>query len=75
MNLKSFREDKLKIKSVAEFAKLLEVDPEKLTEWESDPNICPFQIVQKIMEKIDIFPNILDIKRFYDRLFPSGKFF
>lgn len=54
MNLKSFREDKLKIKSVAEFAKLLEVDPEKLTEWESDPNICPFQIVQKIMEKTGV---------------------
>lgn len=38
MNLKSFREDKLKIKTQSAFAELLGVEQSSVSQWEEDPN-------------------------------------
>lgn len=51
MDLKSFREDKLKIKTQAAFAELIEVDQSSISRWEKDPDSIPFQIIQRILEK------------------------
>ena len=51
MDLKSFREDKLKIKTQAAFAELIGVEQSSITRWEKDPDSIPFQIIQRILEK------------------------
>ena len=51
MDLKSFREDKLKIKTQAEFAERIGVDQSSISRWEKDPNSIPYTIIQTIMEK------------------------
>ena len=51
MDLKSFREDKLKIKTQAAFAELIGVEQSRITLWDKDPDSIPFQIIQRILEK------------------------
>ena len=51
MNLKSFREDKLKIKTQSAFAELLGVEQSNISRWEKDPDSIPFQVIQRILEK------------------------
>ncbi len=51
MNLKSFREDKLKIKTQSAFAELIGVEQSSISRWEKDPDGIPFQVIQKILEK------------------------
>ena len=50
MDLKSFREDKLKITQSA-VAELIDVDQSNISRWEKDSNSIPFQVIQKILEK------------------------
>lgn len=51
MDLKSFREDKLKIKTQAAFAELIGVEQSSISRWEKDPNSIPFDIIQRILVK------------------------
>lgn len=51
MDLKSFREDKLKIKTQSAFAELIGVEQSSISRWEKDPDSIPFQIIQRILEK------------------------
>lgn len=51
MDLKSFREDKLKIKTQSAFAELIGVEQSNVSRWEKDPDSIPFQVIQKILEK------------------------
>ena len=51
MDLKSFREDKLKIKTQAEFATLIGVDQSQISRWEKDSDSIPYQVIQRILEK------------------------
>ena len=51
MDLKSFREDKLKIKTQSAFAELLGVEQSNVSRWEKNPNGIPWQIIQLILEK------------------------
>ena len=51
MDLKSFREEKLKIKTQAEFAELIGVEQSSISRWEKDASNIPFTIIQRIMEK------------------------
>ena len=51
MDLKSFREDKLKIKTQAQFAELIGVDQSNISRWEKDPDNIPYHIIQRILEK------------------------
>lgn len=51
MDLKSFREDKLNIKTQTAFAELIGVDQSSVSRWEKDPDSIPFQIIQRILEK------------------------
>lgn len=51
MDLKSFREDKLKIKTQSEFAELLGVDQSNISRWEKDPDSITYPIIQKIIDK------------------------
>ena len=51
MDLKSFREDKLKIKTQSAFAELIGVEQSSVSRWEKDPDSIPFQVIQKILEK------------------------
>ena len=54
MNLKSFREDKLKIKTQAEFAELLGVEESIISSYEEDPENIPWTFLQKITEKTGV---------------------
>lgn len=51
MDLKSFREDKLKIKTQTAFAELIGVEQSSISRWERDPDSIPFQVIQRILEK------------------------
>lgn len=51
MDLKGFRENKLKIKTQAEFAKLIGVDQSSISRWEKDPSSITWQVLQSIVEK------------------------
>ena len=51
MDLRSFREDKLKIKSQSAFAELIGVDQSSISRWEKDSDSIPFQVIQRILEK------------------------
>lgn len=51
MDLKSFREDKLKMKTQTAFAELIGVEQSSISRWEKDPDSIPFQIIQRILEK------------------------
>ena len=51
MDLKSFREYKLKIKTQSAFAELIGVEQSSISRWEKDPDSIPFQIIQRILEK------------------------
>lgn len=51
MDLKSFREDKLKIKTQSAFAELIGVEQSNISRWEKDPDSIPFQVIQKILKK------------------------
>ncbi|WP_418702907.1 dynamin family protein [Anaerotignum faecicola] len=51
MDLKSFREDKLKIKTQTAFAELIGVEQSNISRWEKDPDSIPYQIIQRILEK------------------------
>ena len=51
MDLKSFREDKLKIKTQSAFAELIGVEQSSVSRWEKDPDSMPFQVIQTILEK------------------------
>ena len=51
MDLKSFREDKLKIKTQAAFAELIGVDQSSISRWEKDPDNIPWQVIQTICMK------------------------
>ncbi len=51
MDLKSFREDKLKIKTQSEFSELLGVEQSQISRWEKDASNMPWQAIQKIAEK------------------------
>lgn len=51
MNLRSFREDKLKIKTQAEFAKLIGVEQSSISRWEKDPSSITIDIIQRILDK------------------------
>lgn len=50
MDLKSFREDKLKITQTA-FAKLIGVDQSSVSRWEKDPSNIPWQVIDSICRK------------------------
>lgn len=50
MDLKSFREDKLNIKTQSAFAELIGVEQSNISRWEKDPNSIPYQVIQKILE-------------------------
>jgi transcriptional regulator with XRE-family HTH domain len=50
MNLKSFREDKLKL-SQTQFAELLAVEQSQVSRWESNPDTIRYDMIQKILEK------------------------
>jgi len=50
MNLKSFREDKLKL-SQMQFAELLAVEQSQISRWESNPDAIRVDVIQKILEK------------------------
>lgn len=51
MDLKSFREDKLKIKTQAQFAELIGVDQSSVSRWEKDPGSITYDTLSKIMIK------------------------
>lgn len=51
MDLKSFREDKLKIKTQAEFAELIGVEQSNISRWEKSPDSISWEILQRILEK------------------------
>ena len=51
MDLRSFREDKLKIKTQAAFAELIGVEQSSISRWEKDPENIPYQVIQRILEK------------------------
>lgn len=51
MDLKSFREDKLKIKTQAQFAELIGVDQSSVSRWEKDPDSITLSIITTIMNK------------------------
>lgn len=53
MDLKSFREDKLKITQSA-FAELIGVEQSSISRWEKNPNSITLPVVQKILEKIGV---------------------
>lgn len=53
MDLKSFREDKLKI-TQAEFAELIEVEQSSISKWEKDPDSISLSVIQKILEKTGV---------------------
>lgn len=53
MDLKSFREDKLKIPQSA-FAELIGVEQSSISRWEKDPDSIPFQVIQIILEKTGV---------------------
>lgn len=59
MDLKSFREDKLKITTQAAFAELLEVDEHFIDQWETNPGSIPFDVVQRILEKTGVSYEVL----------------
>jgi transcriptional regulator with XRE-family HTH domain len=50
MDLKSFREDKLKL-SQSQFAELIQVEQSQISRWESNPDTIRFDVIQKILEK------------------------
>ena len=49
MDLKSFRRDKLKYKTPAEFAQVLGVAESDVEKWESNPDTMPYQAIQRIL--------------------------
>ena len=51
MNLKSFREDKLKLKTEREFAELLGVEESDILRWEKDPDSMSFKYIEIILRK------------------------
>lgn len=51
MDLRSFREDKLKIKTQAAFAELIGVEQSSISRWEKDPENIPYQVIQRILER------------------------
>ncbi len=51
MDLKSFREDKLKIKTQSDFAELIGVDQSSVSRWEKDPESITIQVIQTILQK------------------------
>ena len=68
MDLKSLREDKLKIKTPEDFAALLEVDADVIRQWENDPNSVSqnvaFEIVGKICTKTGLsLENVMGWKK------------
>lgn len=50
MDLRSFREDKLKITQV-EFSRLLGIEQSQISRWEKDSSNMTLQVVEKIIEK------------------------
>ena len=54
MDLKSFREDKLKIKTQSEFAELIGVDQSIVSNWENNPESIDFGHIQIILEKTGV---------------------
>ena len=54
MDLKSFREDKLKIKSQSAFADLIGVELSDISKWENNPESISWQIIQRIIEKTGV---------------------
>lgn len=58
MDLKSFREDKLKITKF-KFAELIGVEQSSISRWEKDPGSIPFQVIQKILEKTGVSYEVL----------------
>ena len=50
MDLKSFREDKLKL-SQSQFAELIQVEQSQISRWEGNPDTIRFDVIQKILEK------------------------
>lgn len=58
MDLKSFREDKLKI-TKSKFAELIGVEQSSISRWEKDPGSIPFQVIQKILEKTGVSYEVL----------------
>ncbi|MGN0596156.1 MAG: dynamin family protein, partial [Ruminiclostridium sp.] len=78
MDLKSFREDKLKIKTQSAFAELIGAEQSSVSRWEKDPDSIPFQVIQKILEKTGAtyeeltgwkkpIPKPLDIKNTWEK--------
>lgn len=51
MDLKSFREDKLKIKTQSAFAELLGVEQSQISRWEKDPSSISVPTIQLIMSR------------------------
>ena len=69
MDLKAFRENKLKIKTQSEFATLIGVDQSSVSRWEKDPTSITYAFIQKIMDKTGCsFEELTD----YKRPFPDG---
>ena len=54
MNLKTFREEKLKIKTRSAFAELLGVEQSSVSQWEEDPDSITYPIIQRILEKTGV---------------------
>lgn len=64
MDLKAFRENKLKIKTQSEFATLIGVDQSSVSRWEKDPTSITYAFIQKIMDKTGCsFEELTDYKR------------
>lgn len=57
MDLKSFREDKLKIKTQAQFAELIGVDQSSVSRWEKDPGSITLDTIITIANKTGANPN------------------
>jgi len=53
MDLKSFREDKLKL-TQAQFAELLEVEQSQISRWEKNPESISLAVIQKILPKTGV---------------------
>lgn len=59
MDLKSFREDNLKLKTQAEFAELLGVEVSQVSQWETNSGGIELETIQLIMEKTAVTFEVL----------------
>ena len=64
MDLKTFREEKLKIKTQSAFAELLGVEQSSVSQWEENPDSITYPIIQRILEKTGVsYEELTDWKK------------